>query len=114
MASAEENARGNSKKSGSRRAGRDGAAGAGRLSRAFGQDDAPTMDWADVDPRHIMWVLTAITAVGGAITYGRSRDGGSLMVALLLDGERETKWISPRDEPEAILTAIAERLESLR
>jgi hypothetical protein len=36
------------------------------------------------------------------------------MVTLLLDGERETKWISPRDTPEDVLTQIAERLEAIR
>lgn len=114
MATAEENARGNAKKSRSGRTSGSTQPGTGRLSGAFGGSDTAQMDWADIDPRYVMWVLAAITALGGAVTYGRSRDGGALMVALLLDGERETKWISPRDAPDAVLTAIAERLEALR
>lgn len=114
MPTAEENARGNGKKPRSRRTGSSTGEGSGRLSGAFGGTDAPTLDWADVDTRHIAWVLCAVTTLGGAVTYGRSRDNGALMVTLLLDGERETKWISPRDTPEDVLTQIAERLEAIR
>lgn len=114
MATAEENARGNGKKPRSRRTGGGGDTRPGRLSGAFGGSDAPEMEWADVEPRYVAWVLTAVTALGGAVTYGRSRDSGALMVTLLLDGERETKWISPRDTPEDVLTEIAERLQALQ
>lgn len=114
MATAEENARGNARKP--RRGGTNGGSEnkTGRLGQAFSTGNAPQMDWADVDPRHIVWVLVAVTALGGAVTFGRSRDCGALMVALLLDGERETKWISPRDAPEDVLTEIAEKLEAMR
>lgn len=114
MANAEETARGNGKKLRSRRTGSSAVPGQGRLSGAFGGTDTPAMDWADVEPRYIAWVLTAVTTLGGAVTYGRSRDSGALMVTLLLDGERETKWISPRDAPEDVLTEIAERLQALQ
>jgi len=114
MANAEETARGNGKKPRSRGTGSSSPATPGRLSGAFGGTDTQTMEWADIEPRYIAWVLSAITALGGAVTYGRSRDSGALMVTLLLDGERETKWISPRDDPEAVLTEIAERLETAR
>lgn len=112
MASAEATARGGGVK-------RDGAKGKGsgkRLADAFGEkrSDGAVLEWGDVDPRYMAWVVVAVTALGGAATFGRSRDGGALMVTLLLDGERVTTWINPRDVPEEILQQIGDKLEALR
>ena len=95
--------------------GKRGAGGAGRLAGLFGSD-APSdeMEWGSVDARFIAWVTVNVTILGGAVTFGRSRDRGALMVTLLLDGDRSTRWISPRDVPEDVLTEIAERLDTLR
>lgn len=89
----------------------------GRLQEAFGaqqgQDTQSGMDWAEVDSRHIAWVVVNASAIGGAVTFGKSRDGGALMVTLLLDGDRKTWWISPRDDAVETLTFIAEVLAAL-
>lgn len=109
MPSAEASARGTTKKE--KRA--DNVAG-GRLARALGGEvPAAEMHWDDVDPRYIAWLVTVATRIGGAVTFGRSRDGGALMVTVLLDGERSTTWIAPRDDVVAKITYIAEVLGTL-
>lgn len=111
MATAEELANG-SKTRGRRAAKRNGDSSS-RLADAFGVGAATTMEWDDVDPRYVAWVVTNVTRKGGAVTFGRSRDQGALMVTILFEGDRQTKWISPRDDAEVVLQTIAEVMDTL-
>lgn len=63
---------------------------------AFAQsaNTAREADWGACDPRWIAAVVIAITRLGGAVTFGRSRDGGAYMLTLLLDGDRQTLWFN--------------------
>lgn len=88
--------------------------GNGRLGKALGTAGTSSeMAWDEVDPRYIAWIIINATRVGGAATFGRSRDGGALMVTILLDGDRVTRWIAPHDDCEQALQKIAEQLDTL-
>lgn len=69
---------------------------AGRLAALFGRTEGKVgkAEWASADARWILAVITAVTARGGAVTFGLSRDQGAHMLTLLLDGERETLWFN--------------------
>jgi len=61
----------------------------------FGKVDAANgADWGSCYPEKMMAVVTAITAMGGALTIGTSRDGGAHMLTLLLDDDRRTLWFN--------------------
>lgn len=51
-------------------------------------------DWSSADPRWIAGVVHAITRVGGAVSFGYSRDGGAYSLSIMLDGDRETLWFN--------------------
>lgn len=112
MATQEEIARGTKQRSSKKSPGQ--AAGDGKLALAFGSGSSDMeRQWDDCDPSYLAWILRGISNLGGAVTFGRSRDKAALSVTLLLDGERNTVWIAPRDDLEAVLTEIAEKLEAL-
>lgn len=61
----------------------------------FGKSDAANgADWGSCSAEKLMAVVVAITALGGAITIGTSRDGGAHMMTLLLDDDRRTLWFN--------------------
>ena len=112
MPSAEVQARGQG--NGQKRDKKNAEGANGRLAKAFGEGLPETsMAWDEVDPRHVAWLVCVVTRKGGAVMFGTSRDGGALMVTLLLDGEKMQKWISPRDVPEDVLTHICETFDTL-
>lgn len=49
-------------------------------------------DWSECSPDTMHEVVAGITALGGAITFGLSRDNGAHSLTLMLDGGRETLW----------------------
>lgn len=51
-------------------------------------------DWGGCDPDWVLAVILAITSMGGAVTFGLSRDKGAHSMTLLLDGERATMWFN--------------------
>jgi len=71
-------------------------------------------DWGTVDPKGIAAVVTAMQAVGGAVTFGLSRDGGAYMLTLLLDGNRETLWFNGDADVEGELVRVIAELEDMR
>lgn len=75
---------------------------------AFGaRGPADGADWGGCDPDKIQGVVTGITELGGAVTFGTSRDGGAHSLTLLLDDSRETLWFNGNaDLSEELLTVI--------
>jgi len=50
-------------------------------------------DWSSAGPGAVLEVIIAMSSVGGAVTFGLSRDGGAYMLTFLLDGSRKTEWL---------------------
>lgn len=85
----------------------------GRMSKLAGQQPGGGADWGNCDPRWLQAVTVGITALGGALILGLSRDGGAYNVTLLLDGERKQFWISCTADLEAELEQVYRFIEAL-
>lgn len=64
-------------------------------------------NYMELDHRRIMQSIEIITANGGAIRFGKTRDGGAFAVGVYGDGgEPYTDYLRPNDD-------VAEYLETL-
>ena len=70
-------------------------------------------DWGGCDPKRIQAVLIGITALGGAVTFGLSRDGGAHSLTLLLDNKRQTLWFNGDAELDDELDGVKATLDTL-
>ncbi len=96
-----------------KRGGRGSVNNGNRLA-AFAQGTSGAeADWGGCDPAKLQGILVAITALGGAITLGLSRDGGGHMLTLLLDDNRETLWFNKDAELDEELDKVLAMLEGL-
>lgn len=72
-----------------------------------------TADWGGCDAARLRDIVVAITELGGAATFGLSRDGGAYMMTIMLDGARETLWFNGSSELDDELLAVLETLKSV-
>lgn len=80
----------------------------------FGRADvANGADWSSCSADKMMAVIVAITALGGAVTIGKSRDGGGHMMTLLLDDDRRTLWFNGDADLDDELDMVVGTLASL-
>ncbi len=67
-------------------------------------------EWDTADCKLILATICAITALGGAITFGLSRDQGAHSLTLMLDGSRKTLWYNGDavldDELQAVINTL--------
>jgi hypothetical protein len=70
-------------------------------------------DWASCDEKWLADVVVKITAMGGAVTFGLSRDMGAHSLTLMLDGERQTMWYNGDEDLTAALEAVSAKLEAM-
>ena len=81
---------------------------------AFGARERQAMaDWSAWDAFRLADVIHAATRMGGAVSFGLSRDKGAYNVTLFLDGDRRTIWISGSDNVDEKLLEIAETLRMI-
>jgi len=71
-------------------------------------------DWGGVNPDEIAYVVVSAQNLGGAVTFGLSRDGGAYMVTLLLDGDKETLWFNGDADIETELHDVGDALSAMR
>ena len=86
---------------------------AARLAAFKQRRPTGSADWGNCDPRWVAGVVVGITGLGGAVTFGLSRDQGAYSVTLLLDGERETLWFNGDADLEAELDGILAVIETM-
>lgn len=67
-------------------------------------------DWGGCDERKLAAVIIAITAMGGAVTFGLSRDLGAHSLTLMLDGKRSTLWFNGDADLTLELDGVAQTL----
>lgn len=85
-----------------------------RLAR-LGQGARPEAraDWGDVHPERLQHVVLACTRLGGAVSFGLSRDKGAFNLTIFLDGDRRTIWLRPDEPVEEKLLEVALMLDQL-
>lgn len=71
-------------------------------------------DWGSCNPDRMLQVVVRITALGGAVTFGMSRDQGAYSLTLLLDQERETLWFNGGADLDEELEGVAATLEAMQ
>jgi hypothetical protein len=80
--------------------------GATQRRRRNGASVEPA-NWAMADPLVLQALISAVTAQGGAVRFGYSRDGGAYSVGILGDGDPYTEWIRPTENLDMVLADIA-------
>lgn len=68
--------------------------------------DGQQADWALANPLALQTLIAAVTAQGGAVRFGYSRDGGAYSLGILGDGDPYTEWIRPHEDVNAVLAEI--------
>lgn len=63
-------------------------------------------DWASVDAGLLQQAITSVTEGGGAIRFGKTRDGGAYAIGILGDGEPYTEYLRPSDDIAAYLEGL--------
>lgn len=111
MGSAEASARGEQSSKGK---GRGSVDNGGRLAAFKGAKASHKADWGGCDARWIQAIVVAITTLGGACTFGTSRDGGAYSLTLMLDNNRETLWFNGDAELDAELEQVFTVLDTMR
>lgn len=80
------------------------------FAKGSGAGDA---EWDTCDCKWIQAVVVGITAMGGAVTFGLSRDMGAYSVTLLLDGSRQTLWFNGGADLDEELATVVATLEAM-
>lgn len=70
-------------------------------------------DWGTCDPARLQAVLVGITTLGGAVTFGLSRNLGAHSLTLLLDGNHSTLWFNGDADLDEKLDEVVATLDSL-
>lgn len=81
-------------------------AGVAPRRRRQGESSVPA-DWGTANPLTLQALIANVTAQGGAVRFGYSRDGGAYSLGILGDGEPYTEWIRPSEDLNGVLDEIA-------
>lgn len=103
----------NGNQTGNKQKGRGSVDNTGRLSAFTKAAGGGSADWGGCDPRRIQAVMVAITSLGGAVTFGLSRNMGAHFLTLLLDDGRETLWFNGKADLDEELDTVLATLEVL-
>lgn len=101
------------KKTGSGKKTRGSTRNVDRLSAFAGRDGTSSADWGACDPARLQTVVVKITEMGGAVTYGLSRDLGAHSLTLLLDGNRQTLWFNGNADLDEELDGVVGVLKEM-
>jgi hypothetical protein len=69
--------------------------------------------WGECSSDKLQGVILGITALGGAVTFGLSRNRGSHFIALMLDDSRETLWFNGDVNLDDALDTVMGTLEAM-
>lgn len=75
--------------------------------------EAGAADWGDAHPDNLVAVVLGVTRLGGAVSFGLSRDKGAFNVTIFLDGEKRTIWVSSSEDVDAALVKIAVHMDGI-
>lgn len=79
-----------------------------RATRAYRPRTQPA-DWAGIDNEAISAAISAVGAIGGALRFGYSRDGGAYAVGVYgLESQPYTDYLRPGDDVSAYLYGLAD------
>ena len=83
-------------------------------ARAWRAAPATPADWASIDAEAIREVIAAVGAIGGAVRFGYTRDGGAYALGLYgVEPQPTTLYFRPDEAVEGILRRIAVDVSSV-
>lgn len=103
----------NAQKHGAKAKSRGSVRNGDRLSAFTGGKESGSADWGACDPKWLQAVVVAITSLGGAITFGLSRDQGAHSLTLMLDDSRQTMWYNGAANLDEELASVKATLDAL-
>lgn len=65
-----------------------------RLAAFDNGDSDAVADWVGCSAETVHALVVGVVALGGAVIFGTSRDGGAHMLSLLLDDNKKTLWFA--------------------
>ncbi len=81
---------------------------------AFGRPSSNgKADWGTASEDLVASVVVLVTALGGAVIFGTSRDGGAHLLTLMLDDKRKTLWFNGDSELDDELRPVVDTLSQL-
>jgi len=87
---------------------------ASRLQGLKGGGEGSGADWGRADAKWVHAVIVAATLLGGAVTFGSSRDGGAYSLTVMLDGDRVALWFNGDADLDLELEKVFVYLEALQ
>lgn len=78
----------------------------GRRRRAGGV--GTPADWAGVEAALLLEAVAAVTATGGAIRFGYTRDMGAYAIGFYEDGDSQTEYVPPSEDMSLWLRGVIE------
>ncbi|KKL06103.1 hypothetical protein LCGC14_2599390 [marine sediment metagenome] len=84
-----------------------------RLDAFAKRSGAGDASWKNCDQDWVRSVVVAITDLGGAATFGLSRDRGAYSLTLLLDDTRETLWFNGDADLDDELRTVVSKLDAM-
>lgn len=79
-----------------------------RMERRANRGNGATADWDSCDSRMLQNLIATVTAFGGTITFGYTRDGGAYYVNYYVDLESIKEYVRPTENIDAWLEAEIE------
>ena len=70
-------------------------------------------DWHLADPVLLQKAIAAVTAAGGAIRFGYTRDGGAYAVGLYMSNDHFTEYLRPADDLDGYLRDLADSFSTV-
>lgn len=70
-------------------------------------------DWGACESARIADVVVLITNMGGAVTFGMSRNQGAYSLSIMLDGHRETLWFNGSVDLDEELANVRQKLDAM-
>ena len=77
----------------------------GAKRRRRQQDDA-VADWGNAEPKLLASVIAGVTANGGAVRFGYSRDGGAYALGIYGDGDPFTEYFPATQDVDPWLEGV--------
>lgn len=71
-------------------------------------NDGVGFDWSEQDEHRLHRLIVLVTSRGGAIRFGYSRDGQAGSIGIYYGESRDTLWLRPNGDDQAVY----ERVES--
>jgi len=82
-----------------------------RKNRRRNRGLADRANWTDAHSELVVRAISAVAAVGGALRFGYTTDGGAFAVGVLGDGEPYTDFVRPTEDINLYLIGLAEDFE---